>query len=53
MEALLVFKKQNPYVMSTLGMIHADKFIASDRECVEISGIWCCGSTGLPLSHRL
>lgn len=30
MEALLVFKKQNPYVMSTLGMIHADKFIALD-----------------------
>lgn len=40
MEALLVFKKQNPYVMSTLGMIHADKFIALDKECVEISGIW-------------
>lgn len=33
MEALLVFKKQNPYVMSTLGMIHADKFIALDRVC--------------------
>lgn len=52
MEALLVFEKQNPYVMSTLGMIHADEFIALDRACVEMSSI-CCGSTGLPLTHRL